>query len=120
MRYRDGLAAFAASQRLVRTQKELSTLNEELEARVQEQVLQTLERGREVEALTAKLRLEVRERAIELARTLERLDRGFDDAHQGMVLADRVRLERQIGGAAWAPSMRRRTSPAVSASRSSS
>lgn len=99
IRRRAALTSYVAQSRLAEARQKLATLNRELEARVESQVQQTVERAREVETLNAQLRVEVRERSRELAQTLQRLneERGFEELSTGAVVGGRVRLSEQLG-----------------------
>ena len=80
--------------------RKLLELNTELEERVEAQVHEIVARAREVEVLNAQLRVQVRDRSLELAAALERLAGNGDSSWPlapGAELDGRVRIVRELG-----------------------
>ncbi len=88
---------------LVERNRQLEDMNATLEKRVAEAVEALVKRAEEVERLNEDLRVQVRDRSVELRRALQRLqqhDHGAypeDEIQEGTVLGDRFEVGRQIG-----------------------
>src|SRR6185312_6642605 len=73
-------------------------LNDELERRIEEQVVEIVRRAREVEALNLQLAAQVQERSQELARALRLLSQREETRlAAGATIGDRVEVVREIG-----------------------
>ncbi len=90
---------FLTNFRLDETQRSLAELNEQLENRVADQVVEILRRERQVATLSVQLSDQVKDRSHQLADAIKEVMRRRDDAplHAGDVVGERARIVSPLG-----------------------